>query len=654
MTLLSPGRPSCGNFQIQNPWSAGAALGQSSCATGSPKPTSMADPSRNATKECFPGADVQPEPAWQAYLAGWKGQSVSAKSSSRFHIMGRAIRRAPGRGRRVGAATLRPLVRALRPLGLVLRPLRPAVRRLQDARIGTKVIGMVLVTSSIFVGVGLIGVSRTRQLSDRADDLYQQKVAGLTHISQVRASVSAVQQAVLLHFLSGTAADQGQWQSVVTQNDAKIQQDLGALRQLRWDAWRASQLDAFDRAFAKWRGRRDDALAASSKDGSATVRSAEFYQAQVLVGDAVRGLDALFVSVVDDVRESADQAHRSAVRSEQTMLVLLVAGVALALLLAVLAASAISRPLRRTVRILKAVAAGDLTQQLRVTSRDEVGQVGAALNQTLELLRATVRSISDNVTALSTASDELAVVSGSMSASAEETSTQAAVASIAAGQVSANVQTVAAAAEELNSSIRQVAQHAMSAASVAESGAGQAREANATVGELSTSSTQIEAVVQLIHGIAGQTHLLALNATIEAARAGESGRGFAVVANEVKELAQATAKATDEVGRAVLSIQQGSGNATAGIVSIADVIDRVYENQATIAAAVEEQTATTNEIGASAMQAAAGSSEIARNISAVAQAARGATAGAAQTEAAAQELSRMAGDLRGLVGQFRC
>lgn len=540
------------------------------------------------------------------------------------------------------------------PVDGVGRRLAPLLRPIRDARIGTKVVGMVLVTSSVFVTVGLIGVSRTRELSDRADVLYSQKVTGLVHLSRLRGSVGTAQQAVLMHVLSTDVSDKNYWQAVVVQKDAEIDKDLQALLKLQWDDSRAAQLSAFEQAFKDWRTPRDEALKVSGSGELITAGTAIFYHPQVLAKDVFHNLEQLSEAVNQDVRGSAVAARESANRSITLMVILLIAGVVLALGLGVLAARAISRPLRRTVTVLRAVAAGDFTQQMDIGSADEVGQMAAALNQTLELLRGTMGSISRNVSALSSASDGLAHVSSSMSASAEETATQAGVASAAASQVSSNVQTVAAAAEELNVSIREVAQHAMAAVAVAQLGASQARGANATVADLGVSSNEIGQVVALINGIAGQTHLLALNATIEAARAGDAGRGFAVVAHEVKQLAQATADATQEVGQAVGRIQAGSTNATSAIGAIADVIDRVNENQATIAAAVEQQTATTNEIGNSAVQAADGSTEIARNIAAVADAARSTTEGAAQTQTAAVELSRMAAELRGLVGQFRC
>jgi methyl-accepting chemotaxis protein len=173
------------------------------------------------------------------------------------------------------------------------------------------------------------------------------------------------------------------------------------------------------------------------------------------------------------------------------------------------------------------------------------------------------------------------------------------------------------------------------------------------VAQLGDSSAEISQIVKVITSIAEQTNLLALNATIEAARAGEAGKGFAVVAGEVKELAQETAKATEDIGRRIETIQADTAAAITAIDQISTVIDEINQSQSTIASAVEQQSATTTEISRSIADAANGTGEIARNIASVADAASSASEGVDDTQRAADDLARMAGELRQLVGQFR-
>ena len=176
---------------------------------------------------------------------------------------------------------------------------------------------------------------------------------------------------------------------------------------------------------------------------------------------------------------------------------------------------------------------------------------------------------------------------------------------------------------------------------------------NESVGKLGASSQEIGNVVKVITSIAEQTNLLALNATIEAARAGEAGKGFAVVAGEVKELAQETAKATEDISQRIDAIQTDTAAAITAIDQIGSVIGEINDTQTTIAGAVEQQSATTSEIGRNVTEAASGSTEIARNITGVATAAEATTGSAGDTQRAADDLARMADELRQLVSQFQ-
>jgi methyl-accepting chemotaxis protein len=268
-------------------------------------------------------------------------------------------------------------------------------------------------------------------------------------------------------------------------------------------------------------------------------------------------------------------------------------------------------------------------------------------------LETTGASMLEVVASLGAASEELSAVSKQMSSNADETSTQANVVSAATEQVNRNIQTVATGTEEMSASIREIAKNASEAARVATSAVKVAETTNSVVGKLGESSADIGKMIKVITSIAQQTNLLALNETIEAARAGEAGKGFAVVANEVKELAKETAKATEDISQKIETIQSDTRSAVIAIGQIGQIITQINEFQNTIASAVEEQTATTNEMSRNVSDAARGSGEIAQNITGVARAAQGTSAGAGDTERAAGELSRMASDLQRLVGEFR-
>jgi methyl-accepting chemotaxis protein len=335
------------------------------------------------------------------------------------------------------------------------------------------------------------------------------------------------------------------------------------------------------------------------------------------------------------------------------VIVVLVAGAVIGLLVAAGIARLIVRPLARCVRTLQQIGEGDLTARVRVAGRDEIAQLGDTLNATAEAMAGLVGKVSGSSHTLASASEQLSAVSLQLSASAEETSVQVSTVSSAADQVSHSVRAVAAGADEMGVSIRAIADNAGEAAEVAAGAARTAEATNTSVARLGAASTQIGDVVRLITAIAQQTNLLALNATIEAARAGEMGKGFAVVASEVKDLAQETARATEDISTQVAAIQAESNGAVEAIREIGQVITTINGYTTTIASAVAEQTATTGEIARSVGTAATGSASIAETISGVAEAAQQVTSGATETQQTAAELARMAAELSSTVSVYR-
>ncbi len=312
----------------------------------------------------------------------------------------------------------------------------------------------------------------------------------------------------------------------------------------------------------------------------------------------------------------------------------------------------LAQQFRSIAEIMQIVSQGNLTQQIEVENVGEYKALTANINQTIANLRESIGSMTEISTTVAASSEEVTAVSKNMTDDANQTAEQAIAVSASAEQVSQNAITVATAVEEMNASIREIAKNASEGAKVATSAVQTADSTNETINKLGQSSIEIGKVIKVITAIAGQTNLLALNATIEAARAGDAGRGFAVVANEVKELAKQTAKATEDISDRIEAIQSDTKGAVEAIREITAVIDRINDIQNTIASAVEEQTATTNEIARNVSEAAQGSSDIAKNIALVAQNAQNTTTGASNTSQAASELTRMAADLQAIINRF--
>jgi methyl-accepting chemotaxis protein len=365
------------------------------------------------------------------------------------------------------------------------------------------------------------------------------------------------------------------------------------------------------------------------------------------------GLDSLNKMQLDQAAADLRSANSAKSSAAELAVVLMLLAVAAAVGLGVLIGGSVAKPLGASVVSLAALAKKDLTNHLDVNTSDETARMAESLNAAVGSLRDALGSISQNSSTLAAASEELTAVATQMGANAEETSAQSNTVSAAGEQVSRSVESVASAVEEMTSSIAEIARNANEAAQVATEAVDKAAVIDADITKLGAASADIGEVVKVISSIAAQTNLLALNATIEAARAGDQGKGFAVVASEVKDLANETAHATGEIAQKIEAIQRGTQTAVGSVREIMAVINRVSQIQTTIAGAVEEQTAVTKEIGRSISEAAKGSDEIAQNINGVAQAAQSTAVGVSSTQQAAVELSRVANDLRSLVGEFR-
>jgi methyl-accepting chemotaxis protein len=312
-------------------------------------------------------------------------------------------------------------------------------------------------------------------------------------------------------------------------------------------------------------------------------------------------------------------------------------------------------PLGRLADRLRDIAQGegDLTKRLEINSQDEIGQAAKWFNTFMDKLQMVISKLATNTNGVATSSEQMSEVNQTLISNAEETSTQADQVTTAAQQVNQNLQTVSTATGEMSTSIQDIAKNATEAAKVAGEAMKTARDTNTVVMKLGESSAEIGQVIKVITSIAQKTDLLALNATVEAARAGEVGAGFAVVANEVKELAKQTAAATEDISRRIEAIQTDAKGAVKAIETISGIVNRVNEISGSIAAAVEEQSAATNEMSRNVAEAARASEEITRNMNGVAEAAQSTSKGVGDSRQSAEQLAKMSTQLHELVSQFK-
>jgi len=403
--------------------------------------------------------------------------------------------------------------------------------------------------------------------------------------------------------------------------------------------------------------------------------SKEFHQIEPVIVKIQQSVERLYKEA-----SSAEGATRGSV--EMRMLIALGLAVVVVSGASLLIGRSISKALSAMVRAMTRLAGGDFTFAIPSLGRkDEVGEMAGAVEvfktnmieterlraeqsdaeqRQLQLRKADMHKLADAfegavgeiVEMVSSAASELEASANTLTMTAERSQELATMVAAASEEASTNVQAVASASEELTSSVNEISRQVQESSRVANEAVDQAQKTNDRVGELSKAAARIGDVVELINTIAGQTNLLALNATIEAARAGEAGRGFAVVASEVKALAEQTAKATGEISQQISGIQAATQDSVGAIKEIGDTIGRMSEISSTIAAAVEEQGAASQEISRNIQHAAEGTSQVSSNITDVQRGASETGSASSQVHSAAKSLSSESNRLKLEVSKF--
>jgi methyl-accepting chemotaxis protein len=530
----------------------------------------------------------------------------------------------------------------------------PAGWRGALARLGLRgrLLSAILVVAVTTLAVGGVGISQMSALSDRAEAVYAQgtvPVAGLRGLQSdwwefstytARAQITALPRDTVSAFR----------QMAATMGDV-LAKDTTAVAAMPLDPGTAAAFQRFAGGVQQYQQ-----LSDQLQQGAGTRTPAETALLLAQMSNAESTISSSLVDAVETSSASAQaaaaDAHATYVRARAVTLALIVVGLALSVVLAVLIVRSVMGPVARLRETLRLVAGGDLRVRVGATGGAEIGDVARSLDDTLESLGTVLSLVHDSAARLGGASQQLTAGAESMAQNARSAAGQADVVVASAGEVASSVDTVATGSQQMEAAIREISQNASEASRVANQAVSVAETTTRTVGKLGDSSQEIATVVKLINGIAEQTNLLALNATIEAARAGEAGKGFAVVASEVKELAQETARATEDISRRVEAIQADTAGAVAAIGEISTVIGQINDYQATIAAAVEEQTATTNEMNRNVAEAAGSSRSIATAITGLAAGSTATNQRVAEAQQSAVELSRMSDELQSAVSRF--
>jgi methyl-accepting chemotaxis protein len=398
----------------------------------------------------------------------------------------------------------------------------------------------------------------------------------------------------------------------------------------------------------------------------------------------LKAFDDLKVAADGEAKEASDRAAAFAGTARSILIGIGIVAALTAFFFGWSITRSIAGPLSTTVKTLDEAAKGNLTVESEseiLDRKDEAGDLARTTQELIRSLRSMVSEVGAGALTLTSASGEMATVAGSLSkgskdvaglantvaAAAEESSANTTSVAAAMEQATTNLTSVASATEEMSSTVGEIASNAEKARSISGQATTQAEAISAMMRDLGRAAQDIGKVTETITSISAQTNLLALNATIEAARAGAAGKGFAVVANEIKELAQQTAAATEDIKSKISSIQASTGSAMGDIEKIAGVIKEVGEIVSSIAAAIEEQSTVTRDVATNIAQASTGmkdanervaqtatvSQEIAKDIANVNSTVTTLVSGADQVLAGASELSTLAEQLKDRVAHFR-
>jgi methyl-accepting chemotaxis protein len=537
----------------------------------------------------------------------------------------------------------------------------------QNLRVGTKLVAGFILVAAVALVVGTIGISKIRQIDAEDTKLYEKVTVPLGDL----AVMSTLFQRTRINLRDAVETADPAERLVFLDTIVKLRSQISE----RAEKFKKNILTEQARAtFREFQEARKDYQALSDQvlQLSAQGRGAE--ASALLKGGAKKAalqeqelLDRLLASKVEQGKQTSNNNTRVADGATRVMTVLVVLGALLALGLGLSISRTITVPLARAVAVANRLASGDLSADLEVGSRDEIGQLMAALNDMVLSLRRLVAQTVSISAGIATASAQLHATSEQIATGSEEVAAQVGSVATASEQMSATSSDIARSCTAAADASRRSADSATSGAGIVQQTiagmalvADRVRATSQTVSALGASSQQIGEIVGTIEDIADQTNLLALNAAIEAARAGEQGRGFAVVADEVRNLADRTTRATREIAGMIKAIQKETGAALRAMdegvcevemgsaaaqrsgEALDDILLRIgeaTEQVQQIATAAEEQTATTGEVANNIQQITA----------VVVQTAQGAE----QTAVAAAQLAGQASELQALVGQFR-
>ncbi|WP_030438021.1 methyl-accepting chemotaxis protein [Actinoplanes subtropicus] len=505
----------------------------------------------------------------------------------------------------------------------------------------------------VAVVVGIVGILRMNVIADRADAIYRKSLVPLSAVQEIEQIIWHARWASL----SGTTTDDAAKAKAYNDQAAELMDQatagISGYGQLQVTAAEKTAMAQIQASWEQYLAYRQQAVALKKAGKTAEWNAFRVEKLNPTIAQAVGYIGDLKKTSQASAAAASAAAQRAAGNARTTITGTLLLGILLAGVIALLSARLLTRRLSSLAEMMSAMASGDLRARPADPGADEIGRMSRSAGEAVDHMRSAMQTLADASSGLAQRSEDMQGASRSLAGSVEQASGRIGSIDQAAEAVTAGVQAVAGGAEQMGAAIREIAVSASEAAKVASSAVDTAAEAEKLMTKLDASSAEVDSVVKTITAIAEQTNLLALNATIEAARAGETGKGFAVVAGEVKDLAQETAKATEEISRRIEAIQRDAKEAVDSISGIGQIIGTINDFQNTIASAVEQQSATTQGMTDDLARAAGGTADISTQLADVVQVTASTREAADATENAATDLSRISTQLQHVIATFR-